>query len=239
MLFRYRLEGHDSEWQDAGTRREALYNDLGPGKYTFHVIACNNNGVWNQTGASVQFTVKPAFYQTLWFRALEVLGFAGVLWALYLLRLRAATARLETRLLERFSERERIARELHDTLLQGFQAVIWSFQGGVNSIAPDTPIRSSLDKAIDKAQALLVDGRDRVRALRSKNAPRLSLAEEANLLAEEIRHEGPVAIEVLVSGTPMLLNELAQDETLAILKEAMTNSIRHGHAQHIHLRDCV
>ncbi len=88
VKFRYRLEGHDRDWQDAGTRREAFYTELGPGKYRFRVIACNNNGIWNEAGAALDFTIAPAFYQTAWFRALGVLFFLVILVGLYRLRLR-------------------------------------------------------------------------------------------------------------------------------------------------------
>ncbi|WP_433974822.1 triple tyrosine motif-containing protein [Tunturiibacter lichenicola] len=86
MNFRYRLEGVDKDWQDAGTRREAFYDRLGPGKYRFRVIACNNDGVWNEDGAHLDFKIAPAWYQTTWFRLLYVAAFLAFLWGLYQLR---------------------------------------------------------------------------------------------------------------------------------------------------------
>jgi len=88
VKFRYRLDGHDRDWQDAGTRREAFYTQLGPGKYRFRVIASNSNGVWNEAGAVLDFAIAPAFYQTVWFRSLGVVLFLAVLTGLYRLRLR-------------------------------------------------------------------------------------------------------------------------------------------------------
>ena len=87
VRFRYRLEGVDKDWQDAGTRREAFYNGLGPGKYHFRVIACNNDGVWNEAGAELDFGIAPAWYQTIWFRGLYVLAFFTLLWAGYQMRI--------------------------------------------------------------------------------------------------------------------------------------------------------
>jgi PAS domain S-box-containing protein len=87
VRFRYRLEGVDNDWQDAGTRREAFYNSLGPGQYHFRVMACNNDGVWNEEGAHLDFNIAPAWYQTIWFRGLYVLGFFTLLWAGYQMRL--------------------------------------------------------------------------------------------------------------------------------------------------------
>jgi hypothetical protein len=88
VRFRYKLEGQDKDWQEPGTRREAVYTNLGTGSYRFHVITCNNDGVWNEAGASLEFFVLPAYYQTTWFRALCIGAFLGLLWALYHLRVR-------------------------------------------------------------------------------------------------------------------------------------------------------
>ena len=88
VRFRYKLEGHDSEWQDAGTRRQAFYTDLGPGNYRFRVIACNNDGIWNEEGTTLAFSVAPAWYQTWWLRGICVVGFAALLWGLHQLRVR-------------------------------------------------------------------------------------------------------------------------------------------------------
>jgi len=86
VRFRYRLEGVDKDWQDAGTRREAFYTRLGPGKYHFRVIACNSDGVWNEEGARLNFAIAPAWYQTIWFRGLYILAFIAIVWATYQLR---------------------------------------------------------------------------------------------------------------------------------------------------------
>jgi PAS domain S-box-containing protein len=88
VRFRYKLEGHDSEWQDPGTRRQAFYADLRPGSYRFRVIACNNDGVWNEEGATLAFSVAAAWYQTWWFRGICVAAFVALLWGLYQLRIR-------------------------------------------------------------------------------------------------------------------------------------------------------
>jgi PAS domain S-box-containing protein len=87
VRFRYRLEGVDTDWQDAGNRREAFYTRLGPGEYHFRVIACNNDGVWNEEGAHLDFVIAPAWYQTIWFRSLCVAAFLAFLWGLYQLRM--------------------------------------------------------------------------------------------------------------------------------------------------------
>jgi PAS domain S-box-containing protein len=86
VRFRYRLEEVDRDWQDAGTRREAFYTRLGPGKYHFRIIACNSDGVWNEAGAELDFNIAPAYYQATWFRGLCVLAFFTLLWAGYQMR---------------------------------------------------------------------------------------------------------------------------------------------------------
>jgi hypothetical protein len=121
VRFRYRLEGHDTGWQEPGTRRQAFYNDLRPRKYRFHVIACNNDGVWNDIGATLDFSVAPAWYQTNWFLLLCVLTGTLLLWALYRLRVRQIARILGVRFDERLAEHTRMARELHDTFLQTIQ----------------------------------------------------------------------------------------------------------------------
>jgi len=117
VKFRYRLDGHDRDWQDAGTRREAFYTDLGPGKYRFHVIACNNNGVWNEAGAALDFAIAPAFYQTVWFRAVGAVLFLAVLAGLFRLRLRHLERQRDAL---RKSEKE--LRDVIDTI----PATVWS-----------------------------------------------------------------------------------------------------------------
>jgi ligand-binding sensor domain-containing protein len=133
VRFRYQL-GADQPWQDAGARRAAFFTDLGPGDYTFRVAAANNDGVWNEAGASVEFTILPAFYQTLWFYAVCALAGVGLLGALYAVRVRQVAAHVRDRLEARLAERERIARDLHDTLLQGMQGLIWRFQAASDRI---------------------------------------------------------------------------------------------------------
>jgi signal transduction histidine kinase len=137
--FRYQLVGFDTGWQDAGTRRQAFYTNLTPGSYTFKVIAANNDGVWNETGTSVIFKVPPTFFQTIWFEMLLIAAGGCMLWIFFALRLRQATAEVSPRLGERLRERERIAREFHDTLLQGFQMLVLRFQVITDTISPEHP----------------------------------------------------------------------------------------------------
>ena len=129
VQFRYKLEGYDSDWNEASGRRQALYTNLPPRHYRFRVIAANNDGVWNETGASLEFWIQPAYYQTSWFKASCVGAFGALLWTLYRLRVRHLAAQLNLRFEERLAERTRISRELHDTLLQNISGFALQLDG--------------------------------------------------------------------------------------------------------------
>lgn len=141
VRFRYRLDGRDREWQDAGTRRRVFYSDLPPGQYRFQVTASNNGGVWNDSGAALDLTIMPAFYQTVWFRSGLVAVTLMLLWAMYRMRLRQVAHEFDARLHERVNERTRIARDLHDTLLQSFHGLLFRFQAA-NNMLPDRPVEA-------------------------------------------------------------------------------------------------
>ncbi len=126
--FRYKLDGQDRDWREVVNKREAQYTNLAPGNYKFRVIASNNSGVWNEEGDSLQFTIEPAYYQTNWFRVLCVAVFTLLVWAVYELRLRHLHHDFEMTLDARVDERTRIARDLHDTLLQSFHGLLLRLQ---------------------------------------------------------------------------------------------------------------
>jgi signal transduction histidine kinase len=162
VRFRIKLEGQDTNWREL-TDRQVQYTNLAPRKYRFRVLASNNNGVWNEQGAMLEFSVDPAFYQTNWFRALCVLVVLTMLWAAWQWRLRRLRQQFETTLDVRVSERTRIARELHDTLLQSFQGLLLRFQI-VSQLLPERSVeaKEKLDWAIDQAADAIAEGRDAV-----------------------------------------------------------------------------
>jgi signal transduction histidine kinase len=152
--------------------------------------------------------------------------------ALYLLRLRQVSARLRLQLGERIGERERIARELHDTLLQSVQGLIWRIDGLSRRLPVEEPVRRDLRQALDDAEAVLVEGRDRVAALRD-TANGETLDRQIRQLAERLRGSQQTALEVQVEGSPRALQPLPQDEVLQIAREALANALRHAGAAHI------
>ena len=238
VLFRYRLEGVDENWQDVGTRRQAFYTKLHPGNYRFRVIACNNDAVWNEAGAVLNFRILPAFYQTFWFQSLCVLAGAGSLWFLHRLRLRQAARQLNIRMEERTNERIRLARDLHDTLLQSFQGVLLKFHAAT-FLLPDRPAeaRSTLEGAIEQAREAIAEGRNAVQGLRSATLAATDLARAISALGEGLsagqNGEGSPDFRVQVEGTVRDLVPLLGDEVYRITCEAVRNAFKHAHAARI------
>jgi signal transduction histidine kinase/streptogramin lyase len=235
VLFRYRLEGQDKGWQDAGTRREAFYTNLAPGNYRFRVIASNNDGLWNEEGDSVSFTIAPAYYQTKWFAVLCILAIGGVLWSLYLLRLRQAREKVEQRLLARLEERERISRELHDTLLQGFQGIVLRFQAVMKVLPDREPGRELMGKVLDRADQVLVDARQSVQGLRAESKSLVGLSEALTKCAQELGDDGDTEFRLSVLGAPYALTSAFFEEIYRIVREALVNAFSHSKAPLIEL----
>jgi signal transduction histidine kinase len=238
VRFRYKLEGHDTEWQEPGSRRQAFYSDLRPGKYRFRVIACNNDGVWNEEGATLDFSVAPAWYQTIWFRVSCVGGFVLLLWALYQLRLQQLERQFGMQVEARVNERTRIARELHDTLLQSFHGLILRFQAATN-LLPERPVEAKqrFESAIDQAAQAVTEGRDAVQGLRSSTVETNDLAMAISALREELQADGTIADSTLfrmaVEGTPRNLHPILRDEVYRIAGETLRNAFRHAQARQI------
>jgi signal transduction histidine kinase/ligand-binding sensor domain-containing protein len=233
--FRYRLVGHDPDWEDAGARRQAFYTDLPPGNYRFQVIASNNDGVWNGSGASLDFSIAPAFYQTRWFDALCVAAGLGVLWLLYVIRVRQIEMRIRMRLEERVIERERIARDLHDTLLQSVQGLILRFQAVLARIPEggERPMQM-MEQALERADQVLAEGRDRVYDLRKSTHASSDLPQALQAFAEELAQSADdTQFRVTVEGAPRTLHPVVREETYRIGAEALTNAARHAVATYV------
>jgi signal transduction histidine kinase len=233
VLFRYKLDGVDPEWQDAGTRRQAFYTRLPPGHYQFHVIARNNDGVWNETGASLVVSIKPAFYQTWWFTALVMLAAGALLWWAIRLRIRSIAHQLQGRLAERVAERERIARELHDTLLQSLFGLTLRFHTAASRLPADDPAREALDEALKQSDRVMQEGRERVLNLRGRRIDNTNLADALAETGHQLRAIHPANFEISVEGGPRPLDEIVQEEILLIGREALTNAFSHSGAENI------
>jgi signal transduction histidine kinase len=239
VRFRYKLDGWDRDWQDAGSRRQAFYTNLAPRKYRFRVMACNNSGVWNGAGSFLDFSIAPAYYQTTWFRALCAAAFLGLLWALYQFRLHQLQRQFNLGLEARVNERTRIARDLHDTLLQSFHGLMFQFQAARNMLPrrPDEAM-DVLDSAIGTTEQAISEGRSAIQQLRSEQVDKRDLAQWLTNIGEEMARSrntnGNSAIfRVTVEGEQQTLSPLPRTEVCRITREILQNAFRHAQAHHI------
>jgi signal transduction histidine kinase/ligand-binding sensor domain-containing protein len=230
MGFRYLLEGRDRHWENPGLRRQAFYSDLRPGSYRFRVIASNNDGVWNETGATLNFKVAAAWYQMIWFRTLCFVAGVLLLWAIYRLRLRQIAGTMRARFDERLAERTRIARDLHDTFLQTIQG---------SKLVADDALGAGTDlprmhQAVQKLSAWLgratEEGRAVLNSLRTSTAEVNDLADALRRALEECRIHGSMEVSLQVSGQIQEMHPIVRDEVYRIGYEAIRNACVHSHA---------
>jgi signal transduction histidine kinase len=239
VLFRYKLEGLDSDWHDAGNRRQAFYTNLPPRNYRFRVMACNNSGVWNEAGAFLDFSVAPSYYQTIWFRLSCVAALLALSWVLYQLRLRQLAREFNAGLEARVNERTRIARELHDSLLQGVQGLMFRLQA-VRNMLPDRPpaeVIEALDSALEHGDQAIAEGPDTVLDLPQPIAGDSDIAQALTALSEELAAPDDncvvPCVRVTVEGKRREIDPMLRDEIYRIGREAMRNAFRHAQAQQI------
>jgi signal transduction histidine kinase len=229
VRFRYKLDGVDRNWLDAQIRRQAFYTKLPPGRHTFRVIACNGDGVWNETGATLAFFIAPAFYQTAWFRLLLGIAALMLIWLLHTLRLKQATAQMQARLGERLEERGRIARELHDTLIQSVDGLMLRIQTALSE-SDSKRSRLMIEKALDSADEVMLEGRQRVHALRAEAITVKELSEALASYGQDLSEGHPAGFSVALVGSPKLVDAFVRDEAYRIGREALGNAFQHAGA---------
>jgi signal transduction histidine kinase/ligand-binding sensor domain-containing protein len=231
---RYRIEGQDAGWIEAGTRRQAFYTNLAPGAYRFRLIAANDDGIWNERGATVEFVIPPTFLQSRWFIAFCGFLILLLLGLIYRLRMAQVAGRIRARLEERLGERERIARELHDTLLQSVQGLILRFQSVANKMSADEPSRAHLESALERADEIIAEGRDRVHELRAADRSD-DLPELLKERAVAAGFDPPIPIRIVVEGKPRRVHPLVSAEIGRIASEALFNVARHASASSVEI----
>jgi ligand-binding sensor domain-containing protein/signal transduction histidine kinase len=237
--YRYRLESFDLGWNEVdGKHRLATYTNLDPGHYVFRVQGSNSDDLWNESGVSLPILITPPWWKTNTFRAFCVGLFVVLLCAAYQLRMRQVQHAFAMTIETRVGERTRIARELHDTLLQSFHGLLLRFQT-VSFLLPARPVeaKEKLDVAIEHAARAITEGRDAVQGLRAVTVERNDLAVAIRILGDELGAEAnahqPSTFDVAVEGETRALQPIVRDEIYKIAAEALRNAFRHAHAERI------
>lgn len=233
VRLRYQLEGFDRAWSEPTATRQAVYTNLPPGDYRFRLIASNPDGVWNNNEAAIGFEVDPLFWQTWWFRLNVVLACALAILALYRLRLHSVTRRLNVLFEERLAERTRIARELHDTLLQGFLSASMQLHVAVDRLPQDSAARSPFGRILELMSRVIEEGRNAVQGLRSTESGSLNLEQAFAHVQDELSVQDDVGFRIIVDGQPRPLHPVLRDEVYRIGREALVNAFRHSHAKNV------
>ncbi|HSD46755.1 MAG TPA: triple tyrosine motif-containing protein, partial [Pyrinomonadaceae bacterium] len=233
VKFRYRLDGVDHEWSAPVSAGEAIYTNLGPGSYRFHVMASNSDGSWNGDVASLGFEIAPALWQTWWFRVSGLLVLVLLALALYRLRLMQLTKQLNVRFEERLAERTLIAQELHDTLLQGFLSASMQLNVAVDQLPQESPVRPRIVRVLELMRQVIEEGRNAVRGLRVSDNSSEDIAVALSSMNQELNTSGETVFRVIVEGTPRALHPIVRDEVYRISREAVVNAFRHARAKNI------
>jgi signal transduction histidine kinase/ligand-binding sensor domain-containing protein len=235
VKYRYRLEGYDKEWHNAEGRRQAFYTNLQPGRYRFRVTAANNDGVWNASGASLDFAILPAFYQTRLFTIGCVVVGLAVGWALYRLRLQQLEAGLNSGFEERMSERTRIAQDLHDELLQSAMGVSLQIELTDALLEEQHAAKPHLERALRLSRVLMQKGRDVLRNLREEARGAADITKALSRTIEDVQRHGGPAARLIVEGQARALNALVAEDLIQIGSQAITNAFQHASANMINV----
>jgi signal transduction histidine kinase len=237
VTFRYRLQGVDRAWQDATNRRFALYSNLSPGTYRFDVIAFNEDGLSTGEGATVRLQVLPTVYQSWWFRSICLALAMAIVALVYAVRLRSAREKLRLRLEATHEERERIARDLHDTLMQSVQGLALQVHGWSegNNDDPEEQ-RRAMRRAADAAQAAVREGRDKILELRASDANAVTLLDELRGTVEEFALIHPQSFDLAEAGRPSTLVPAAFEDVLEVAREGIRNAVLHSNARIVTVR---
>jgi signal transduction histidine kinase/ligand-binding sensor domain-containing protein len=234
VRFRYMLEGFDKNWIEAGTLRQATYTNLAPGRYLFHVIAANDDDVWNAAGAHIAFTVQPTFVQTIAFKVLCLAALTVLLSAAYRLRLRSITGRIHMQSEARLAERERIARDLHDTLLQGVHGLILRFQAVADQMS-GSPLAVAVEQALERAEDLMIESREKLRDLRTPQGAEI-FGDRLCAIVRQAASEAQPNVDLHVIGRRRPIQSPVCDGVVAIMQEAISNAAKHACAARIDAR---
>jgi len=236
--YRYKLDNFEPGWNEVDSKqRLATYTNLDPGKYVFRVQGSNSDGIWNEEGVSLIIVITPPWWGTNWFRVLCVVVAVTLLWAAYQRRLRQLHHEFEMTLDARVGERTRIARDLHDTLLQSLHGVLLRLQT-VSQLLRERPVEAQdqLDSTIEQVAEAITEGRDAVQGLRESTVQKNDLARAISTLGEELATDSTgdrPAFRVALEGEARNLHPILRDEIYRIAAEALRNAFRHAHARKV------
>ena len=238
IRYRYMLEGFDRGWSDTTSARQATYTNLTPGSYRFRTISSNSDGLWNGSEAAISVEIDPAFWQAWWFQVSCGLTFVIIIWMFYQARVRQVFRQMQARLEERLEERERIARNLHDTLLQGIYSASIHFDLANSRLPEDSPAKPAVERGLDLIRQVNLEGRNALRSLRSRQTSSEGLEQALSLLPKEFALPGDIDFVVAAEGQSRVLRPLVRDEAYLIAREAVINAFRHAQPSKIEVEVC-
>ena len=233
IRFRYRLDGPSHRWSDIVASKQVVLSNLGPGPHIFQIEASSPVGLWNGPDTNIPFVIEPAFWQTWWFRVLCCIALLGILWAAYVLRLRQVTTLLHLRHQERLSEREDIARDLHDTFFQSIQSLFLRLHTASRQLPHENPARQSLEEVLDDSDRVMTEGRKMFLDVSKDDSQEGDFAEMIAEDCKEFASAHHVEYRIEVDGQPRSLDPLVRSELGKIAREAIYNAFRHSKAKAI------
>lgn len=237
--YRYMLEPFDHSWNRVDPQhRLATFTTLPAGDYTLRIQGSNNRGVWNEQGVALRLRILPPWWGTTWFRGVCAVVFVLLLWAAWRFRVGQLQQQFNIRLEERVGERTRIARDLHDTLLQSFHGVLLFLQSGIHLLEErPAEARKTLQTAAEQAERAIIEGREAVQGLRTSTVERNDLALAIKTLGGELAaadsNSHRPEFSVQVEGIPRNLHPILRDEVFRIAGEGMRNAFLHADAKQI------
>jgi signal transduction histidine kinase/ligand-binding sensor domain-containing protein len=232
--FRYKLEHFDTDWQEAGNRRQASYTNLPPGNYRFKVVSNDASGGWNESGAELSFYIRPAIYQTYSFYLALAMALAVLLWSAYRLRLR----RLRTQFDLVLAERARMGREIHDTLLQSLVGVALEFDDISEQLEPSASLNTQVRRIRQQVEHYIREARQSIWNLRSPSLTSSDLPTALGHFADAATHGHHATLDFRITGPVERAPARVEEQLLRIGQEAISNAVRHSGADAIAVELC-